>query len=165
MTFADTVRAALGKLELPVPSDLDQLAAQVVGDYSAQMALLPGALDVLNFCRERALPLALVTNGTEDMQRAAVRAVGIESYLEGVLISGAPEVAVRKPNPHIFGLACGALGSPPENTLMVGDNLAADVRGALEYGMQAVYLGAEAGPGHETLPNVEVFGAWLKTHI
>ena len=104
MTFADTVRAALEKLELPVPDHLNQLAAQVVEDYSAQMALLPGALDVLNFCRDR-LPLALVTNGTEDMQRAAVRAVGIESYFKATLISGAPEFGVRKPHPRIFGLA------------------------------------------------------------
>ena len=48
---------------------------------------------------------------------------------------------------------------------MVGDNLTADVRGALACGMQAVYLGAETGSDYETLPDVRAFGSWLKTHV
>ena len=161
MTFGDTVRITLEELELRVPDDLEQLAAQVVEDYSAQMTLLPGALDVLDFCRDRELPLALITNGPEDMQRAAVQAVGLEEYFQTIVISGDPDVAVRKPHPRIFELACGALSSRPAETLMVGDNLEADVRGALGYGMQAVHLGTGTGAGYETVTGVKAFGTWL----
>ena len=160
-TFGDTVSAALEALELRVPDDLEQLAAQVVEDYCAQMALLPGALDVLNFCCDREMPLVLITNGPADMQRAAVRAVGIESYFQRILVSGDVDVAVRKPHPHIFQLACEALGTQPGETLMIGDNLEADVKGALGYEMQAVYLGKEPSAGYETLPDINAFGAWL----
>ncbi len=165
MTFGDTVRAALKRLELHVPDDLEQLAAQVVTDYISQMALLPGALDILNFCRALGIPLALLTNGPADMQRAAVRAVGLESYFKRILVSGDPEVAVRKPDPRIFNLACEALATTPEETLMVGDNLEADVRGALSCGMQAVYLGAESGPGYEAVPDIGALPSWLKKHV
>ena len=164
-TFGSTVRAALEELELRAPDDLEQLAAQVVEDYSAQMALLPGALDVLNFCRNQELPLALLTNGPADMQRAAVRAVGLECFFKRLLVSGDADVAVRKPNPRIFGLACEALGARPAETLMVGDDLGADVKGALAYRMQAVYLGSELGTGYETLPDVKAFGRWLEMHL
>ncbi len=165
VTLYGAARATLERLEQHPPDDLARLVAHFLDDYSAQMALLPGALDVLGFCRDRGLPLALVTNGPEDMQRAAVRAVGLEGYFGRVLISGDSDVAVRKPHPRIFELACEALSSRPAETLMVGDNLEADVRGALQYGMQAVHLGAGAGPGYETVADVQAFGVWLKTQM
>lgn len=162
LTFADTVRAALTGLELPVPEHLEASAARVVRDYSAQTALLPGAEDVLRLCRELSLPLALVTNGSSDMQLAAVRAVGLEGYFRRVVISGDAAVAVRKPHPRIFELACEALEVAPEETVMVGDNLEADVSGALNCGLQAVYLGSVSGPDYVTLPNIGAFGTFLQ---
>ena len=162
MTFADTVRAALTELELPVPDNLEVLAVQAVRNYSAQMTLLPGAERVLELCREHRLPLALVTNGPADMQRAAVRAVGLEFFFKQIVISGDAEVGVRKPDPRIFGLACEGLGAKPAETVMVGDNLEADVLGALNAGMQAVYLGSGTGPAYVTLPNVQAFGTFLQ---
>lgn len=166
VTLYGAARATLEGLEQHPPEDLAGLVAHFLDDYSEQMALLPGAKEALEFCAARKLPLALITNGPEDMQRAAVRAVDLEEYFQTILISGDPDVAVRKPHPRIFELACGALDSQPENTLMVGDNLEADVRGALQYGMQAVHLGTgTGGPGHETIADVQAFGAWLKTHF
>lgn len=165
MKFADTVRAALTELELPVPENLEGLAAQVVGDYSAQMELLPGAKEVLELCRAHNLPLALVTNGPSDIQCAAVRAVGLESYFKRLVISGDAEVDVRKPHPRVFGLACEALGSRPEETMMVGDNVEADVLGACSVGIQAVYLGSATGPDYVTLSSVRAFGTFLRERL
>ncbi len=165
MTFADTVRAALTELELPVPGNLESLAAQVVRDYSAQMALLPGAEEALELCREHRLPLALVTNGPADMQLGAVRAVGLEGYFEQVVISGDAAVGVRKPDPRIFGLACAGLGAKPAETVMVGDNLEADVAGALGAGMQAVFLGSVTGPEYVTLPNIGAVSTFLRERL
>ena len=165
MTFADTVRAALAELELPVPENLEALAAQVVRDYSAQMVLLPGAEEALELCREHRLPLALVTNGPADMQLAAVRAVGLESSFKRLVISGDAVVGVRKPDPRTFGLACEGLQAEPAETVMVGDNLEADVLGALNVGMQAVCLGSATGPNHATLPNIQAFGTFLRERL
>ena len=165
VTLYSAARATLERLEQHPPEDLAGLVARFLDDYSAQMALLPGAVDVLNFCRDRELPLALITNGPEDMQRAAVRAVSLEEYFQTILISGDSDVAIRKPSPHIFKLACEALDSSSENTLMVGDNLEADVRGALGCGMKAVYLGAEAGSNYEAVADIQAFGSWLKTQM
>ena len=165
MTFADTVRAALAELALPVPDNLEALAARVVRNYSAQMALLPGAKGVLELCRKHRLPLALVTNGPADMQHGAVRAVGLESFFKHLVISGDAAVGVRKPDPRIFGLACEGLGAQPAETVMVGDNLEADILGALACGMQAVYLGSATGPDYVTLPNVQAFGRFLRERL
>lgn len=165
MTFADTVRTALAELEQPVPENLEAIAARVVREYSAQMALLPGVKDVLALCRARDVPLALITNGPSDMQRAAVRAVGVAGYFKRLVISGDAEVGVRKPHPRIFGLACEALEVTPEETVMVGDNLEADVMGALGFGMQAVYMGAESGPGYDAVPDLEALNSSLNAQL
>ena len=165
VTFYSTVRAALNEAGLTAPDGLEQIAEDTVAHYCSQMKLLPGAREVLTFCQAHNLPLALITNGTSDMQRDAVQAVGLEAFFRRILVSGDADVAVRKPNPRIFELACKALGTEPGETLMVGDNLRADIQGALSYGMQAVYLGSETGMEYETLPSIETFGAWLGARL
>ncbi len=161
ITLCSAVQEVLEILEQRPPDDLEHLVRQALSAYASQMALLPGAADVLALCRQKALPCALLTNGPTDMQRAAVQAVGLGGYFKRILVSGDADVAVRKPKPRIFRLACEALGTEPDETLMVGDNLEADVKGALACGMRAVYLGNEPGAGYGTVPDIKAFGAVL----
>ena len=130
--------------------------------YLDDMALLPGAREVLELTRH--LPRALVSNGPSDMQRAGIRQVDIEKYFQTVIVSGDEDVAVRKPNPRIFELACERLGVEPENTLMIGDNLEADVKGALAFGMQAVWLGASTEGVEQVRDTVELYD-YLETKL
>lgn len=164
-TLYSAVREVSEAFEQRSPDDLETLITQILSVYTSQMALLPGAADVLALCHKQALPCALLTNGPADMQRAAIRALGLENAFKRILVPGDADVAVRKPNPRIFQLACEALGTEPGETLMVGDNLEADVKGALGYGMQAVYLGTEPGTEYETLPDTEAFSKWLGTQL
>ncbi len=140
---------------------------QALKAYSAQVALLPGAREVLELCEQRGLPLALVSNGPDDMQRAAVQALGLEHFFRSILVSGDRDVGVRKPNARIFGLACTGLETLPERVLMVGDDLEADVRGALAYGMQAVYLGGAnvRDEGLEAVPDLSALHRWLEARL
>ncbi len=165
VTLRRSLETVLQGLEQRLPDDLGALTAKAIADYCAQVELLPGAKEVLERCRAYDLPLALVTNAHADSQRAVVRAVGLEPYFKYILISGDENVAVRKPNPRIFELALAALGTPREETLMVGDNLDADIRGALACGLRAVYLGTKTGPDFETVPDVAAFGVWLETQL
>ncbi|CAN5851332.1 pyrimidine 5'-nucleotidase [soil metagenome] len=138
-----------------------KLAADTMtADYAAEMALLPGAKEVLELVQH--LPLALVSNGPSDMQRAALRKMGLESFFTAIVISGDEDVAVRKPNPRIFELACERLNAPPEHVLMVGDNLEADIRGALAAGLQAVWLGEDEVEGVETVGSPKELHAYLR---
>ena len=142
VTSYSALLETLKRLGLHADTELESINAEFVQAYRAQIELLPGAKEVLDFCSER-VPCAPITNGPEDMQRAATEEVGVADYFQTILISGAQEVAVRKPNAQIFELACERLDVLPEEVLMVGDDLEADVRGALNVGMKAVYVGAE----------------------
>ena len=81
VTLHSAVDATLAALEQRSPHDLEQLVMRAVAEYSVQAVLLPGAREVLTFCAAQQLPLALISNGPEDMQRAAIRAVGLEECL------------------------------------------------------------------------------------
>lgn len=68
------------------------------------------------------------------------------------------EVGHRKPEPEIFLEACRRFGVRPDECLMVGDNLEADIRGALNVGMSAALIDRDPRPGEERpfIPGVRV---------
>lgn len=164
VTLQSALLKTLERLELLPPDDLLDVTKRAIDDYSAQVQVLPGAKELLEFCAER-VPLALVTNGPEDMQRAALGAAGIEDYFQNVLISGSGDVAARKPHSRIYELACKSLGSAPEETLMVGDKRENDVQAALDCGMQAVLIGSDAGEGYDAVPDLRALQAWLGSRL
>lgn len=65
-------------------------------------------------------------------------AASLREHFDAVSVSEA--VGVRKPRPEIFRHVLEALGTAPEETVHVGDNLDADVRGATEAGMRTIWV-------------------------
>lgn len=161
VTLESALSATLEQLRLPPPADLDRGVHEAQHRYARGMKLLPGAIGALDACRTHALPSALLTNGPYDLQRAAIEALGIEGHFRTVLISGDPDVAAKKPHARMFSLACTALESLPEQTLMVGDTAHTDLQGALDYGMEALLVGGEPEGGYDVLPSLDQFPAWL----
>ncbi len=78
-------------------------------------------------------PLVALTNGNADIQR-----VGLGAYFTASIT--AREFGVAKPDPRIFAAAAGAADVLPEQVLHVGDDALLDVLGALNAGMQAVWV-------------------------
>lgn len=88
--------------------------------------------DALQFLAAR-FPLVSLSNGNADLQR-----VGIAPYFRAEI--SAREFGVGKPDPRIFHAAAGAVDLRPEDLLHVGDDATLDTLGALNAGMQAVWL-------------------------
>lgn len=65
-------------------------------------------------------------------------AASLRTYFDAVAVS--ESVGVRKPRPEIFRHVLEVLGTAPEETVHVGDNLDADVRGATEVGMRTIWI-------------------------
>ena len=70
--------------------------------------------------------------------RALLGEAGLAPHLDAVVISH--EHGLRKPRREIFEAVLDALGTPPEETLHVGDDLAADVTGAAALGIRTGWL-------------------------
>ncbi|HZW28529.1 MAG TPA: HAD family hydrolase [Trueperaceae bacterium] len=143
LDLATVMERTLERLEQRPPPDLRDLAAAITARYASEVRPAPGAAKLLERLDAAGVRLGLITNGPVDMQRAALGALGFEGRFRVVIVSGDRDVAARKPSPRVFGLACTGLETLPAETLMVGDDPVADVRGALDYGLQAVLVGSD----------------------
>ncbi|WP_190066680.1 HAD family hydrolase [Streptomyces griseocarneus] len=81
------------------------------------------AADVLGELRRRGVRTAVVSNIGWDL-RPVFRAHGLDELVDSYVLSY--EHGAQKPEPRLFRVACEALGLPPGEVLMVGDNQRAD---------------------------------------
>lgn len=100
------------------------------------------------------VPLVAITNGNADPAR-----LGIEHYFQFSLRAGPHGRA--KPWQDMYHLAASRLEIAPEHILHVGDDLTADVVGALRCGMQACWINLRQGNlmqirDARLLPHVEI---------
>ena len=77
--------------------------------------------------------LVAVSNGNADVHR-----IGLERFFSGSVSARLHGVA--KPDPSIFQAACAAAGAAPNQVLHLGDDLEADVAGALAAGLHAGWI-------------------------
>ena len=95
-------------------------------------------------------PLVALTNGNADIET-----IGLGSYFCANI--SAQKFGVGKPDPRIFHAAAGAANVLPHQILHVGDDALLDVLGALNSGMQAVWLNrGEAAWSHALQPHETV---------
>ncbi len=87
--------------------------------------------------------LGLISNASDEgnVQRLIDNA-GLRPWLDPVIVSAA--VGIRKPNPRIFEMVLESWGLPPEQVVMVGDTLGADILGAQFSGLRSVWATMEA---------------------
>lgn len=101
-------------------------------------------LSTLKKLEEDGYRLGLISNAGDDQDvQQLARRFGIDQYFDFVLTSAA--CSYRKPHPRIFELALSNWYFLPAEAVMVGDNLEADVRGAQNVGLYAIWLSRRAG--------------------
>jgi putative hydrolase of the HAD superfamily len=98
---------------------------------------VPGVPDLLTELRERYC-VGLLTDGPSRAQRSKLERLGWTDLFDAVVVTG--ELEAGKPDPRAFAALTDRLGVPPEETVYVGDNPTADVRGAKRAGMLAVQV-------------------------
>jgi putative hydrolase of the HAD superfamily len=125
----------------------DECAAEYVRVRCSAETLDPEAEPMLRDLSSR-YPLALLTNGASDVQRAKLGRTPFAAYFAEVVIS--VEAGVGKPDPELFRLAAKRLGVDPRDAVMVGDSLARDVVGAKAAGMRAVWIDRKLWDERET---------------
>jgi putative hydrolase of the HAD superfamily len=123
------------------------LADQLSALYPAERRARYKPFDDVTPCLDRLKGdylLGLVTNGPCDLQCAKLDASGLRSNFGAVVISR--EVGVKKPEPRIFAIALGRLGTDAQDSAFVGDTPKSDIVGAHAAGMKAVWLNRDNSP-------------------
>lgn len=99
--------------------------------------LFPHAHETLAYLQSK-YTLHLISNGFKESQEVKISNTGIGKYFRHVIVS--EMVGVNKPDKAIFQHAIDLAGATREESLMIGDSLEADVMGALNFGMDAIYF-------------------------
>ena len=105
--------------------------------------LVPGTMELLDYLKPK-YHLHLITNGFEEVQHTKLSGSGMEPYFETLTVS--EEVGVKKPNPEIFYYALRKAGATPEESLMIGDEMAVDIDGARAAGIDQIFFNASGQP-------------------
>jgi FMN phosphatase YigB (HAD superfamily) len=143
----------LGRLGIERPSLVGTLTGIHMGIIQGRVDVPPHHGEVLGRVRAR-VRVALCSNFTHAATaRRILDESALVAHLDTVVIS--VDVGLRKPRPEIFQAVLQGLGTAPEETLHVGDNLRDDVAGAAASGMRTAWLTRRIGDpegalaGHE----------------
>lgn len=99
-------------------------------------------LSVLSSLRDQGFSLGLISNARSDWAvNEIMRRLRIHHFFHTIVTSA--RFGLRKPRPEIYFKAMRNLGSNHQSTIMVGNNLVADILGAKKANTGAVYLERE----------------------
>ncbi|CAN5286469.1 YjjG family noncanonical pyrimidine nucleotidase [soil metagenome] len=111
--------------------------------------LFPHAHETLQYLGSK-YTLHLISNGFKESTDMKVGKTNISGYFQHIIISEV--VGVNKPDKAIFEHALNLAGATKEESLMIGDSLEADIRGALDFGMDAIYFNPFELPKPDDVP-------------
>lgn len=86
------------------------------------------ALEFLKICKEKSIPVCLVTDMLVETQIKKVVRLGIMDYIDFIVAS--EEVGVEKPDAKMFNAGLLKLNLSADNVIMVGDSIEKDIKGA-----------------------------------
>jgi putative hydrolase of the HAD superfamily len=100
--------------------------------------LFPYTFEILEYLKSKNYHLHLVTNGFEKVQHNKLLQSGLHGYFEAVITSEASNSL--KPNKEIFDYALEQTGARLEESIMIGDNLDADIQGGINAGLDTIFV-------------------------
>ena len=140
------LKSAFEKLDLDISAEtIDMMADDYVTHLPDHNFLVKGTLPVLDYLTTK-YELHIITNGFTEVQRKKISNSNLDKYFSCIIDS--ETVGVKKPNSKVFKYALKAAGATQNESLMIGDNLEADIIGALDAGFSAIHFNNNNEPLH-----------------
>ena len=114
------------------------MAVQFLERLPFKKNLFPYTTEILGYLKTKGYLLHLVTNGFESIQHNKLSSSNLRNYFEEVITSEASNSL--KPNREIFNYALNITGALLQESIMIGDNPDADIKGAMNAGLDTVYV-------------------------
>ncbi len=123
-----------------VPAEELRPAIDAMYSISQQHWLLEeDTISMLETLRDQGYRIGLISNAADDKDvQTLVDVHGLREFFDVVIVSAG--VGIRKPSAEIFRMALEHWGVDPEQVVMVGDTLNADVLGAQNVGMSSIWI-------------------------
>ena len=118
-----------------------QIPSQFEEDYvqfgPTKTNLFEGTEKVLTYLQKK-YTLHIISNGFKETTLKKMELCNLNPYFSNVIIS--EDVGVNKPDKAIFEYALNIASAQKQESIMIGDSLEADIRGAQDFGMKAIFF-------------------------
>ena len=125
-------------------ADAREMAKTYMNNLSQKAYMLDGAKELLSALKGK-VKMYIVTNGVEFIQKSRYSLSGLCDFFDGIFISG--EIGFEKPDARYFERIEDIIGKlSPEDTIVVGDSLTSDIKGANNFGLDSCWYSPNAKP-------------------
>jgi putative hydrolase of the HAD superfamily len=133
-----------------------KMAVEFLDQLPLKNSLFPYTIEILTYLKEKNYRMHLVTNGFEKVQHHKITHANIAHFFEEVITSEASNSL--KPNKEIFDYALAKAGAQAHESIMIGDNLDADIQGGINAGLDTVFV------NHlQVIPHIKA--TYMVTHL
>jgi putative hydrolase of the HAD superfamily len=115
-----------------------QMSLDFLEILPTKKTLFEGTTELLTYLQGKGYQMHLVTNGFENVQHQKIKYAGLSHYFGAVITSEASNSL--KPNKEIFDYAFAKTGATATNSIMIGDNQDADIKGGINAGMDTIFV-------------------------
>ena len=130
---------------------IDQISEDYIRFLPDFNHLFEDALEVLEYLKER-YELHIITNGFAEVQFKKIANSNLEPYFK--TITNSEMAGAKKPNPIIFEHALNKANAFKNESIMIGDSIDADVIGALDFGMKALFFNPNQIDVEDSIPQI-----------
>jgi YjjG family noncanonical pyrimidine nucleotidase len=116
---------------------IDQISNDYINYLPEHNHLFDGAIEILDYLKPN-YKLHIITNGFASVQTKKLNNSNIVHYFD--TITNSEMAGVKKPHPTIFDFALSLANALKEESLMIGDSYEADIIGAQEAGIEAIFF-------------------------
>lgn len=133
-------RMWLSLLDFKIANDdlANKMNIQFLDLLPTRTLLFPYTKEILQYLIDKNYQLHLITNGFEAVQHNKLKYSGLDRYFKEVITSEGSNSL--KPNKEIFEYAFRKTRATAENSIMLGDTLEVDIQGAINVGMDQVFV-------------------------
>jgi len=139
-------------LEFTVSDELvESLSAEYIHYLPKYNHLFDGALLILDYLKPK-YNLHIITNGFAEIQKNKLNNSYITPYFKTV--TNSEMAGVKKPNSKIFDYALDLAKAKKESSIMIGDCIEADIQGALDAGLDAIFFNENNVPVTDSIKQI-----------
>lgn len=106
--------------------------------------VFPYTMEILKYLIQKQYSLHLITNGFHNTQWNKLRSSGLDQYFTYIITSESSNSL--KPKKEIFEYALNQATAKASDSIMIGDNIDADIFGAINAGMDCVFVNHTGEP-------------------
>ena len=148
------LKDAFGAIKFEVTlEEINTISHLFMAYLTSNNHLIDGAIETLDYLKDN-YELHIITNGFSFVQEVKLQKSNLANYF--VTITNSEVAGHKKPHQNIFQYALSIANATINQSIMIGDSIEADVLGAMNFGMKAVYFNpANEAVFHEKIIQIQ----------